>query len=61
MLVKTGGRSFGAGTYTITLKLSKAAIRELSGAGPLTVTVQITVVGAHGAKLTRSAKITLER
>ena len=61
VLLKTGGHSFGAGTYTIMLKLSKAAVRELSGAGPLTVTVRITVVGAHGAKLTRSAKITLER
>ena len=61
VLLQTGGRSFGAGTYTITLKLSKAALRELSGSGALTVTVQITVVGAHGAKLTRSAKITLAR
>ena len=61
VLLQTGGRSFGAGTYTITLKLSKAAVRELSGAGPLTVTVRITVVGAGGAKLTRSAKITLTR
>ncbi len=61
VLLQTGARGFGAGTYTITLKLSKAAVRELSGAGPLTVTVRITVVGSNGAKLTRSAKITLER
>jgi hypothetical protein len=43
------------------LKLSKAAVRELSGAGPPQVTVRITVIGANGAKLTRSAIITLER
>jgi len=61
VLLQTRGRRFGAGAYTVTLKLSKAAVRELSGAGPLTVTVRITVAGAHGAKLTRSAKITLQR
>ncbi len=43
------------------LKLSKAAVRELSGAGPLRVTIRITVVGANGAKLTRSATVTLQR
>ena len=61
VLLQTGGRSFGAGTYTIMLKLSKAAVRELSGAGPLQVTIRMTVVGPHGARLTRSASITLQR
>ncbi len=61
VLVQTSGRSFGAGTYSIMLKLSKAAVRELSGTGPLKLTIRITVVGAHGAKLTRSASITLQR
>ena len=61
VLLQTGGRSFGAGTYTIMLKLSKAAIRGLSGAGPLQVTIRITVLGANGTKLTRSASVTLQR
>ena len=61
VLVQTSGRSFGAGTYSIMLKLSKAAVRELSGTGPLKLTIRITVVGAHGAKLARSASITLQR
>ena len=43
------------------LRLSKAAVRELAGAGPLRVTIRITVVGANGAKLTRSATVTLQR
>ena len=61
MLLQAGGRGFGAGTYTIMLKLSKAAVRELSGVGPLRVTIRMTVVGPYGAKLTRSASITLQR
>jgi PKD repeat protein len=61
VLLQTAGRGFGGGTYTIMLKLSKAAVRELSGAGPLQVTIRITVVGANGTKLTRSASITLQR
>ena len=61
VLLQTGGRSFPGGTYSITLKLSKAAVRELSGAGPLRVTIRITVLGANGAKLTRSATVTLQR
>ncbi len=61
VLLQTGGRSLEAGTYTIMLKLSKAAVRELAGAGPLQVTIRMMVVGPHGAKLTRSASITLKR
>ena len=60
-LARTATRTLGAGTYSIALRLSKAELRELSGSGPLVLTVRVTVTGAGGVKLTRSAKLTLQR
>ena len=60
-LARTATRTLGAGTYSIALRLSKAELRELSGSGPLVLTVRVTVTGASGVKLTRSAKLTLQR
>jgi hypothetical protein len=43
------------------VKLSKAAIHNLSAAGRLVLTVRVTVTGASGTKLTRSGTVTLQR
>jgi PKD repeat protein len=60
-LLQTGAQTLGAGTHPITLKLSRAAARELASSGPLVLTVKVTLTEASGAKVTRSAKITLAR
>ena len=60
-LLQTGTQTLGAGTHAITLKLSRAAARELASSGPLVLTVKLTLTGASGSTLTRSVKITLAR
>jgi len=59
VLLHTKAQSLGAGTHPITLKLSRAAARELAGRGPLVLTVKVTVTGANGKTFTRSLKIKL--
>ncbi len=54
-------RRLGAGGHTVTLKLSPAAARRLAATGSLVLTVRVTLTGADGATLTRTAKITLIR
>ena len=56
-----GVRRLGAGGNVITLKLSRAAARRLTATGSLSLTVRVTLTGAGGATLTRTAKITLIR
>ena len=56
-----GSQTLGTGTHAITLKLSRAAARELASSGPLVLTVKVTVTGTGGSTLTRSLKITLAR
>ena len=60
-LLQTGARTLGAGSHGITLKLSRAAARELASSGPLVLTVKVTLTGPNGSKLTRTLKITLAR
>ncbi len=60
-LLQTGTQTLGAGTHAMTLKLSRAAARELASSGPLVLTVKVTLTGASGSTLTRSLKITLAR
>jgi PKD repeat protein len=61
VLLRTGAQTLGAGNHAITLKLSRAAARELAGSGPLVLTVKVTLTEANGATVTRSLKITLAR
>jgi hypothetical protein len=61
ILLRVRGRRVAAGSHPITLKLSRAAIRRLSGRGPVTVTVRITVIDGYGSTITRSIKVTLRR
>jgi PKD repeat protein len=60
VLLNTRAQTLGAGTHPITLKLSRAAQRQLSARGPLVVTVRVTLNSAGGT-VTRSLKITLTR
>ena len=60
-LLRTGAQTLGAGTHAISLKLSRAAARELASSGPLVLTVKVTLTEAGGGTLTRSLKITLAR
>jgi PKD repeat protein len=60
-LLRTGAQTLGAGTHAISLKLSRAAARELASSGPLVLTVKVTLAEAGGGTLTRSVKITLAR
>ncbi|MBV9940772.1 MAG: PKD domain-containing protein [Solirubrobacterales bacterium] len=52
-------RRLGAGGHTVTLKLSRAAAGRLAATGATVLTVRVTLTGADGATLTRTAKITL--
>ena len=60
VLLNTRAQTLGAGTHPITLKLSRAAQRQLSATGPLVLTVRVTLKSAGGT-VTRSLKITLTR
>jgi PKD repeat protein len=60
-LLQVRGRAVASGTHQITLKLSRAAARQIPGKGPVVLTVKITVTGANGRTLTRSVKVTLQR
>ena len=60
-LLRTRAQTLGAGTHALSLKLSRAAARELAGRGPLVLTVKVTLTGANGKPLTRTARITLTR
>jgi hypothetical protein len=61
VLLRTGAEALGAGSHTITLKLSRAAAHELAGTGRLVLTVRVTLTEPNGAKLSRSVKIALTR
>jgi PKD repeat protein len=61
VLLRTRARTLGTGSHAITLKLAKAAARELAGAGPLVLTVKVTLTEPGGATVTRTVKITLTR
>ena len=61
VLLRTQGQTFGAGLHSLALKLSRSAAGELAGAGPLVLTVKVTLTEANGTKVTRSVKITLAR
>ena len=49
-----------AGSHAVTLKLSRAAARQLTGTGALVLTVRVTLKHAGGT-VTRTVKITLTR
>jgi PKD repeat protein len=61
VLLRTQGQALGAGLHSLTLKLSRSAANELAGAGPLVLTVKVTLTEPNGTKVTRSVKITLAR
>jgi PKD repeat protein len=54
-------QTFGAGTHTITLRLSPAAVRRLATRGPLVLTIRVTLTTADGRSLTRTATLRLAR
>ena len=60
-LLQTRAQTLGAGNHVITLKLSRAASRELALEGPLVLTVKVTLTAAGGATTSRTLKITLVR
>jgi hypothetical protein len=60
VLLRTRAQTLGAGAHTVTLKLSRAAAHQLSGKGPLVLTVRVTLKSAGGT-VTRSVKVTLTR
>ena len=60
-LLHTGAQAVGTGAHALTLKLSQAAARELAGAGPLVLSVKVTLTEANGATISRSVKVTLTR
>ncbi|HUA02377.1 MAG TPA: PKD domain-containing protein [Solirubrobacteraceae bacterium] len=61
VLLQTRAQGVNAGTKAITLKLSRAAARELAGTGPLVLTVKVTLTEASGATISRTVKVTLTR
>ncbi len=60
-LLRTGAQAIRAGAHAITLKLSPAQVRRLAAAGPVALTVKVTVTKPGGGTLTRSVKLTLTR
>ena len=60
-LLHTGAQAVGTGAHALTLKLSRAAARELAGAGPLVLSVKVTLTAANGATISRTVKVTLTR
>jgi hypothetical protein len=60
-LLHTGTQAVGTGAHALTLKLSRAAARELAGAGPLVLSVKVTLTAANGATISRTVKVTLTR
>ncbi len=61
VLLRTPAQAVGAGAHAITLKLSGAAARELSGARPLVLTVKVTLTVASGATISRTVNVDLTR
>ncbi|HEX4282800.1 MAG TPA: PKD domain-containing protein [Solirubrobacteraceae bacterium] len=60
-LLQTGAQAVGTGAHALTLKLSRAAAGELAGAGPLVLSVKVTLTGANGSTISRTVKVTLTR
>ncbi len=61
VLLRSGAQRLGAGAHVITLRLSRAAARELAGAGPLVLSVKVTLTEASGATISRTIKVALAR
>jgi hypothetical protein len=60
-LLRTRAQALGAGSHAITLKLSRAAARQLGSGRTVVLTVHVTLTTATGATVTRTVKITLAR
>jgi hypothetical protein len=54
-------QTLAAGGYEIAFTLSRSLIAQLASGRPLVMTVRVTVAGANGQKLTRTATYTLTR
>ena len=61
VLLSTRAQALGAGAHAVTFKLSRSAARELPGAGPIVLTVKVTLTETSGATISRSVKVTLTR
>jgi PKD repeat protein len=54
-------QTLAPGTHTITLRLSRAAIRRLATRGSLVLTIRVAMTTSDGRTLTRTAKLRLTR
>ena len=61
VLLRTRATALGIGGHAFTLKLSRSAARELPGAGPLVLTVKVTLTEPSGVTISRTIKVTLTR
>jgi len=61
VLLRTRAQAVHSGVHSITLKLSRAAARELAGAGPRVLSVKVTLTESSGTTISRTVKVTLTR